>query len=84
MRLFGFLREAIEEARARAQVLELDSSTNTNIVVQAYSSDLAAAERKSILEKFKAREIHMYVVSYMYGECLFTDVFLSLASSVQT
>ncbi|KAE9403675.1 P-loop containing nucleoside triphosphate hydrolase protein [Gymnopus androsaceus JB14] len=63
VRLFGFLREAIEEARARAQVLELDSSTNTNIVVQAYSSDLAAAERKSILEKFKAREIHILVCS---------------------
>lgn len=28
-------------------------------VVRAYSSDLAPGERKTILEKFKAQEIHM-------------------------
>lgn len=31
------------------------------VVAQAYSSDLGANERKTILEKFKAQEIQMYV-----------------------
>lgn len=31
------------------------------IVVRAYSSDLGVGERKSILEKFKAQEIQMFV-----------------------
>lgn len=30
------------------------------LVVRAYSSDLGALERKSILEKFKAQEIEMF------------------------
>ncbi|KAG6334058.1 hypothetical protein ID866_5032 [Astraeus odoratus] len=34
-----------------------------HIVVRAYSSDLPAGERKSILEKFKAREVHILVCS---------------------
>jgi hypothetical protein len=34
------------------------------LVVQAYSSDLAVGERKSILERFKAQEIHMYLLPF--------------------
>jgi hypothetical protein len=37
------------------------TETGQLLVVQAYSSDLSVGERKAILERFKAQEIHMYV-----------------------
>ena len=36
-----------------------NSSGEQAIVVRPYSSDLSAAERKTVLEKFKKQEIHM-------------------------
>lgn len=54
VRLFDFF----EKARAKNAM----AGSVKEIVVRAYSSDLAAGERKSILEKFKAQEIHMSVV----------------------
>lgn len=32
------------------------------MIAHAYSSDLSSGERKSILDKFKSQEIHMYVL----------------------
>lgn len=42
-----------------------ESQSSSSIVVQAYSSDLPAAERKNILEKFKAQEIQMFVFFFI-------------------
>jgi ATP-dependent RNA helicase DDX51/DBP6 len=58
VRLFDFY----ETARAKMAM----AGTVQNIVVRAYSSDLAAGERKSILEKFKAQEIHMCVFLHLH------------------
>lgn len=38
---------------------ELSMADRTPIAIRAYSSDLPAGERRSILEKFKAQEVHM-------------------------
>lgn len=38
------------------------TSSNSTLIACAYSSDLPASERKNIFEKFKSREIHMYVI----------------------
>lgn len=38
------------------------SGRNLTVTAHAYSSDLPPGERKSIFEKFKSREIHMYVI----------------------
>ncbi len=38
------------------------SGRNPTVIAHAYSSDLPPGERKSIFEKFKSREIHMYVI----------------------
>ncbi|KAH9003064.1 DEAD-domain-containing protein [Lactarius hatsudake] len=55
------LFEFFEVARSDSQV---DATQNRkSVVVRAYSSDLSAVERKSILEKFKAQEIEMLVCS---------------------
>lgn len=54
VRLFDFF----EKARAKTAM----AGSVKEIVVRAYSSDLAAGERKAILEKFKAQEIHMLVI----------------------
>ncbi|KIK92071.1 hypothetical protein PAXRUDRAFT_148127 [Paxillus rubicundulus Ve08.2h10] len=42
---------------------ELRMSDGGPIVIRAYSSDLPAGERKNILEKFKAQEVHVLVCS---------------------
>ncbi|KAG6888830.1 hypothetical protein C0995_005705 [Termitomyces sp. Mi166 len=55
VQLFNFF----EKARAQSAV----AGTIKEIVVRAYSSDLPASERKTILEKFKAREIQILVCS---------------------
>ena len=38
---------------------ELRTSEGARITVRAYSSDLPTSERKTILEKFKAQEVHV-------------------------
>ena len=38
---------------------ELRTSERARVTVRAYSSDLPAGERKIILEKFKAQEVHV-------------------------
>lgn len=53
VRLFEFFEAAFQGSRGQGE--------GTPIVARAYSSDLAPAERKSILEQFKNQEIHMYV-----------------------
>ncbi|KAG6844227.1 hypothetical protein H0H87_008675 [Tephrocybe sp. NHM501043] len=53
--LFDFF----EKSRAQNAM----AGTVKEIVVRAYSSDLPASERKSILEKFKAQEIQILVCS---------------------
>ena len=46
---------------ARTAVSQEDAAQNRKlVVVRAYSSDLGATERKSMLEKFKAQEIEMF------------------------
>ncbi|KZP31818.1 DEAD-domain-containing protein [Athelia psychrophila] len=55
VRLFEFF----ETARASADADE----TRKRIVIRAYSSDAGAAERKAILESFKAEEIQILVCS---------------------
>ena len=54
VRLFEFFESAAKD--------ECGSGAGA-IVARAYSSDLAPAERRSILEQFKNQEIHMYVRS---------------------
>ena len=43
----------------------LSSRTSTEdegkVVMQPYSSDLSPSDRKTVLDKFKSQEIHMYV-----------------------
>ncbi|TFY77335.1 hypothetical protein EWM64_g6677, partial [Hericium alpestre] len=56
VRLFEFF----EQARLAAGA---DADAGKPIVIRAYSSDLAAGERKAILEKFKAQEIDLLVCS---------------------
>ncbi|RDB26213.1 ATP-dependent RNA helicase dbp6 [Hypsizygus marmoreus] len=55
VRLFDFF----EKARARHAM----AGSVQQIVVHAYSSDLPAGERKTILEKFRAQEIQILVCS---------------------
>ncbi|KIK62486.1 hypothetical protein GYMLUDRAFT_501630 [Collybiopsis luxurians FD-317 M1] len=55
VRLFEFFQDAYHRASSQQE--------GPKIVVQAYSSDLPPAERKSILERFKAREIQILVCS---------------------
>ncbi|KAF8235791.1 ATP-dependent RNA helicase [Tricholoma matsutake] len=55
VRLFEFF----EKAHASRAV----AGASKEIVARAYSSDLSASERKSILEKFKAQEIQILVCS---------------------
>lgn len=38
---------------------ELRTSERARVTVRAYSSDLPPGERKTILEKFKAQEVHV-------------------------
>ncbi|KIJ66690.1 hypothetical protein HYDPIDRAFT_174087 [Hydnomerulius pinastri MD-312] len=42
---------------------ELNTSDRAPIAIRAYSSDLPAGERKTILDKFKAQEVHVLVCS---------------------
>lgn len=62
VRLFEFF----EKAHASRAV----AGASKEIVARAYSSDLSASERKSILEKFKAQEIQMFV-SYILLQMLY-------------
>jgi ATP-dependent RNA helicase DDX51/DBP6 len=57
VRLFDFF----EKERARSAV----AGSIQEVVIRAYSSDLPAGERKSILEKFKSQEIQMYVLFFL-------------------
>jgi ATP-dependent RNA helicase DDX51/DBP6 len=58
VRLFDFF----EKAWAKD-----DDNDDKKMVIHAYSSDLGAGERKSILDKFKAQEIQMYLFSCLLG-----------------
>ncbi|SRR6266702_209834 len=59
------LFEFFEAARSDSQG---DAAQNRkSVVVRAYSSDLSAFERKSILEKFKAQEIEMFASRHLHG-----------------
>ena len=49
------LFEFFEQARLASNV----TSDSTSIIARSYSSDLGAAERKSILEQFKQQKINM-------------------------
>ncbi|KAI0925972.1 hypothetical protein AcW1_008259 [Taiwanofungus camphoratus] len=57
VRLFGFFMSAL------AIMDDKDRDGRPVAVAQAYSSDLAPSERKSMLEKFKSQEIHILVCS---------------------
>lgn len=61
VRLFEFF----EAARATEQ----GDKNQQRIVVRAYSSDSGVGERKAIFEKFKAREIQMYVLPFSHLVC---------------
>ena len=50
------LFEFFEQSRASSA-----EQRGTEIILRAYSSDLAPSARKEILDKFKNQEIHMYV-----------------------
>jgi ATP-dependent RNA helicase DDX51/DBP6 len=56
VRLFEFFE--------KARVSHTGAGTKEH-VVRAYSSDLSASERKSILEKFKVQEIQMFASFYI-------------------
>ena len=64
VKLFAFFEESLSSSKPSA-AMDVDGeeghAPQKKIVAQAYSSDLPAAERKVILEKFKNREIDMYV-----------------------
>ncbi|KAF8442427.1 P-loop containing nucleoside triphosphate hydrolase protein [Boletus edulis BED1] len=49
-----FVLECFEKSRA---------TERARVAVRAYSSDLPAGERKTILEKFKAQEVHVLICS---------------------
>ena len=53
VRLFEFFEAAVQGAHGASPI---------PVVARAYSSDLAPAERKPILEQFKSQEIHMCVL----------------------
>ncbi|OBZ72495.1 Oligomycin resistance ATP-dependent permease YOR1 [Grifola frondosa] len=55
VRLFDFFDSAF--------ALDASHIDRPRVVAQAYSSDLSASERKSILDKFKSQEIHILVCS---------------------
>ena len=59
------LFEFFESARADSH--EAGAEKRKPVVVRAYSSDLGALERKSILESFKAQEIEMYALRHLPG-----------------
>jgi hypothetical protein len=54
VRLFEFFEKA----------WSAETPSHQPVMARAYSSDLGAAERKSILEKFRAQEIQMYGLWY--------------------
>ncbi|TFK75089.1 DEAD-domain-containing protein [Pluteus cervinus] len=60
VQLFNFLEQARHGA---ADHVQSSATLNANIIVRAYSSDLPAGERKTILEQFKAQEIQILVCS---------------------
>jgi ATP-dependent RNA helicase DDX51/DBP6 len=49
-------------------------SSSSRPIVHAYSSDLGSAERKSVLEKFKSRDINMSVVFCHFDEAAHAEV----------
>ena len=51
VRLFEFFEAARKQSNT--------DGTTSNIIVQAYSSDLGTGDRKTILEKFRAQEIQV-------------------------
>ncbi|KAI9439886.1 DEAD-domain-containing protein [Lactarius indigo] len=57
VQLFEFFEAARSDSQGNA------AQNRKPVVVRAYSSDLSAFERKSILEKFKAQDIEMLVCS---------------------
>ena len=57
---------------------EIGDENRQRIVVRAYSSDSGVGERKAIFEKFKAREIQMYVL-LSSDQVLYTEVFQTIA-----
>jgi ATP-dependent RNA helicase DDX51/DBP6 len=59
MRLFEFFQDALESGS--------NGKGHQPIVIRAYSSDLAAGERKGVLEKFRAQEIQMCFLSFLLG-----------------
>lgn len=63
VKLFAFFEESYISSPTPVEGGEdgMDVAERKKIVAQAYSSDLPAGERKTILEKFKNREIDMYV-----------------------
>jgi ATP-dependent RNA helicase DDX51/DBP6 len=50
---------------ARSDGHEAAAEKRKPVVVRAYSSELGALERKSILEKFKAQEIEMFALRHL-------------------
>ncbi|THH07154.1 hypothetical protein EW145_g3572 [Phellinidium pouzarii] len=57
--LFGFFEEAYSTTTTESEAAE----PKKRIIAQAYSSDLAPSERKTILEKFKKQEIDILICS---------------------
>lgn len=64
VKLFAFFEESYFSSPTPVEGGEdgMDVAERKKIVARAYSSDLPAGERKTILEKFKNREIDMYVL----------------------
>ena len=44
-----------------------EQNSRQKIIAHAYSSDLSPSERRSILDKFKNQEIHMWVLDRYLG-----------------
>ena len=58
------LFEFFEQSRASSA-----GQQGSEIVLRAYSSDLAPSARKEILDKFKSQEIHMCVLHSALSSC---------------
>ena len=53
----------------------------SEIILRAYSSDLAPSARRDILEKFKNQEIHMFERSFLWRVTVLTHIRCSLVCS---
>ncbi|KAG8965381.1 ATP-dependent RNA helicase dbp6 [Tulasnella sp. 408] len=62
VRLFDLFEKARHESRT-GDAMDTDDSTPTRLVIRAFSSDLSASDRRSLLAQFTKGEVHILVCS---------------------